>query len=116
MAPIAGARVSRGPKVTIMDVRYPSGRIPMSGMPEKSFIVLSFSLPGRDGGTFWPGLVVVAEREVALVFLGRVQPEDRVQPVQQRAQVSDVGVIGRFPADIVQELAEPPDLAADLGV
>ena len=39
-----------------------------------------------------------------------------MQPVEQRAQVGDVRLVGLAWADVVEELAEPPDLVGDLGV
>ena len=46
---------------------------------------------GRDRDA-WAG--DVGEGEVVFVFLGGVQPEDGVQPVEQGAQVGDVGGVG----------------------
>ena len=40
----------------------------------------------------WPA-GIVGQREVAFVFLGGVQPEDGVQPVEETAQVGYVGVV-----------------------
>ena len=61
-------------------------------------------------------LRVIAERQVALVFLGGVQPEDGMEPVEQAVQVGEVRLVGRARADVVEKLAETPDLVGDLGV
>jgi len=59
---------------------------------------------------------VITERQVTLVFLCGVQPEDRVQPVEEAAQVGEVSVVGVGGADVGDQLAEAPDLVGDLGV
>src|SRR5690242_15077908 len=83
----------------------------------------SHSAPGRgDRGSHacGPGSraygLGVRERQIALVLLGSVQAEDRVQTVEQPAEVSEVGGVRLRVADVIEELPEPPGLMGDLGM
>jgi hypothetical protein len=62
------------------------------------------------------GLRVVAERQVRLVLLHGVQPQDGVQAVQGAAEIGDIGLVGGLVADFRDEPAEAGDLVGDLGV
>ena len=62
------------------------------------------------------GTRLVAERQIVLILLDGVQPEDGVQPVEQGAQIGEVHLVGWSATDVGEQLAEPPDLMGDLGV
>ena len=54
-------------------------------------------------------LRVFGERQVALVFLGEVELQDGMEPVEQAAQLDDVVVVGAAGFDVVDDLADPAD-------
>jgi hypothetical protein len=58
--------------------------------------------------------VVLEQREVGLLLLGKVQGADCVQPVQHLAQPCDVALVRAAGADFVQEPSKLVDQVADL--
>src|SRR6516225_6162229 len=77
-----------------------------------------FTCPGWSGRRLRPQqfLRLLAQREVVLLFLGGMQPEGGVQPVEQGSKISDIVLVGLTGPDVVDELPKPPDLVGDLGV
>ena len=56
------------------------------------------------------------EAERAFLLLCVVQPEDRVEAVEQAAYLDDVLGVDRLPLELVEHARQPADLVLDLGM
>jgi hypothetical protein len=60
--------------------------------------------------------LIVEHREVALVFLGEVESQDRVEAVEDGAEFLEVAGLGTLCRELVEDAAEASDEVHDLGV
>ena len=99
------------------DVTLPVG-VPSTGQGTLEVFQASLARgsPGLVDGERLAGESLVAERQIAFVFLDRMQPENGVQFIKHGTQLGEVHLVRWLVANVGQQLAEAPDLVGDLGM